>query len=1419
MDIAYADYIISKFSNFLDPFSLNDLSTERLCYPISYASEEVLKGLQGISKGKDAEDDILLQQSLKKDLPDFENPFTYPTITDGAAYIIKNYSKEPLIQLVGMPITGKSSLLRKIALLAAQSFKSGRSSHLPLLVNSEIFIQQQVSSKMELIESCFSQYEEFEAFLREKFFEGQVILLLDELEKAGTLKNKVIQWLVALKTFVKVPLCVIASRYSGYIEVPQVPVLFLEIYPMKLQISMAQSMLSELQFERFVETTTCGSSFFSEFASTPYLFSLLLEMFRWGIVGTEENFSRGRLYLLSIKHLLAEFDTPQYWNALELLASDILIRDSKVFNLYELKNLEIEETWKDIKDLDLFIVQENNEKTFTPRSSEIDEDSFDIGIGEIRDTIIMKSFSIKDNTPKWVANSRDNYINYQIARTYIENDLFNTGDHESFRFLHLRLVEVLAAQYFLNQIEDSLLHTTSGFLMESSAFQRAFLNCFPHNFLFSRRYREVLLFFAGICSENIFENLIKYLLHKDALEYCYLAGKLLVERGFQPNHRPLINKFKQDKQELVKKNFLKGFCHPSSAVRSLCKAEALEAGFTESDLSMLINKNISSLLKNTHWLYLKHLVQFNKETNSYIIRAVFLRLLEVSLQILQNRPRPANNKVILHKVLASMFLSIFDKADLHALDLSFHSLSQSPVCEKVSEEATIRISFDKLKIPRNELALIEKLGNTQKITIATEELIQNSPGVDVVTSVRFLLLFGCSISRIHYALALRFEKFSEVFEKIGVLKALRMLGFVTQHTIDIPLLCLNDAGEVKLLAKEILQLLNIEKLKKHALALLMKDDSSAAKLLLALKALKFIRKTEVDEETVYILAQFIDHYCLELRFEAISSLYAILKTSKPIEHPGIRKILAAAPHVLKDRLCLLKYDPTLRIISAKCLTMLWVTLDKGRKETNCTSMHHILVKDHRSSSFIVGNATSVISILKDFFNRTQAEKEAAWICLKKIGQVFEEIEPIDAKFFIEEMKKVLGSQSAKEVQNVLDLLETAPITSEEQAEFALILLKPEIVFHPSHVDSICKLFSTWEVVDLLKHLDPSADQSGVLQKLNFLITGLEKCVLYNSESSISDYKSLVNWYKSLINQVAENMQWPSKLYPHCNQLLDISADPSFFVREESELSAADECLVPKVSLDSANSDPDEDPPDLNLIFELIKSGVRSDGLKYWVLWHLRNPSDIGEFLIAAESWKTISDLKKDFYNPQVENSLLKFINEHPDDIVNIVIDLKFKSDSFCLKILECMVKGLLKLENSCKALISCMELNTPTLLEEVYKLLWINSGDTSQLVFLSSSTAKVLKSIRILNDVQLTSVVKALNSTECSLLVQPLWEYLLGQVKQKPSYTIPIQALGVLENSNSWDCRFLLSRLKILGFLPVDQGQKDSGSSMSTKKL
>ena len=144
-------------------------------------------------------------------------------------------------------------------------------------------------------------------------------------------------------------------------------------------------------------------------------------------------------------------------------------------------------------------------------------------------------------------------------------------------------------------------------------------------------------------------------------EHCYLAEKLLKDRKYQPNHRPLFNKLKQDKFELAKKNFIKGFCHPSPFVQKICRKNALESGMNEFDLSLMIHQNIDYILKSSHWLYLDCLNQFNKDSNLNIIKSMQSRLLEVSISLLNSGNHPIVPKIMLHKDFLSMFLSIFEK--------------------------------------------------------------------------------------------------------------------------------------------------------------------------------------------------------------------------------------------------------------------------------------------------------------------------------------------------------------------------------------------------------------------------------------------------------------------------------------------------------------------------------------------------------------------------------------------------------------------------------------------------------------------------------------------------------------------------------------------------------------------------------------
>ena len=71
----------------------------------------------------------------------------------------------------------------------------------------------------------------------------------------------------------------------------------------------------------------------------------------------------------------------------------------------------------------------------------------------------------------------------------------------------------------------------------------------------------------------------------------------------------------------------------------------------------------------------------------------------------------------------------------------------------------------------------------------------------------------------------------------------------------------------------------------------------------------------------------------------------------------------------------------------------------------------------------------------------------------------------------------------------------------------------------------------------------------------------------------------------------------------------------------------------------------------------------------------------------------------------IETKLIKFLQDFPYETIKAAKRLKFKSDSFVLKMINFMAKGGLFMEDAYKTLTVCMELNTSIPLDELYKLL------------------------------------------------------------------------------------------------------------------
>ncbi|CAG9331970.1 unnamed protein product [Blepharisma stoltei] len=1457
MEISYANYLISRLSIFKDPFSSTEIQTEMLCYPISYLAEDQLKGLEcGLLQ--DIEDHQLIFDSLQKDLPKSEKlSYEHHFIADGAAHLLANSHRENFVFLLGTPKIGKSSLLRKIALLAAQNLKSNSNSPVPLLVNLKKVMEYEVSSMVQFMEACYSQLEEFEAFLRQKFFHGKIILLLDGLDEVKGQKKKVCEYVFkVIEMYSSLSLCVITSRFKGYIETKGAVVARMELIPLKLQISMAQYMLSELQFERFVSIVTEGSNFYSEFMSTPFFLSLFLDLFRWGEIGASENISRGILYSIGLRKLLGKSVTPDIFRFLELLATDILAKDIREFSFLDVQKLGFGDCWNAIKQMPIFIRVENDiiEKLSTGPLSDEEyyRDSIDAecGIGEVKDTPLFQA--LKGSTARLSSIQKsslikDRIFSMQSSKESLEREL-NCEALEYFRFLSLRFAEILSAHNLINQIEDLISQLAGAFLMESSAFQKAFNQCLPKNYLFSRKYREVVTLFASLCNENIFENFIKYLLAENTLEFCHIAERLLKERNQTHKFKHLINKLKQSKCELTKKQFVRNFSHPSSVVRRICRSEAIDNGIFEMEMQTLISRNFEASLRLSHWLALKQISAVCNDSSVRVTRILLNRVVDIAADMIQQANKSQSYKSIVLKVHLTLLLASFEKVDKSPSGKNSSSSCTTPpsnvsiapsaqeLFDKNTEESTIRISFDRMKIPRRDSVNLDRMGSTNKVISTLLEALRVCESIDVNLTVRSLILLGCSMSHMHSALAGRFFNLGDRCSKLDILQVLRDLGFVTQHTVDIPLLCIDYSKETKEKAKEILRLLNAGKLKKYAMNVLMKDESQPVKSILALRALGFASSFELDEEVVHFLVQFIDHYDLLFRLEALKSLYNLISATQGIntQDTQIRKILAAAPHVIRDRLKLPKYSSTMRIASLKCLIALWILLDKGREDNHICEMNHILVKEQLGTSFLVGSLESIMPILYEFLSSDiQEEIDAGWQCLIEIDPFSNNSNfPEVIKF----VKNVLLDSRIKTRKYALKLLVKTIPSLELKDETMKILIDLIPIFTSKEIELVAKIIFNWSEISSLKSIFPPLSSailpefathfSNIFHLIDTLGKVIDQEYGYISEipqtGSSSEFKQLNHQNKSIMNHITENLQSTLKSsIPKRNEFLDISGEPSFFKDD----SLQDMSIIEiddsenKTSLDSGSGDSDEKLPSVVLCYTILKSGIKSEAINHIVLKYLKKYDNIDEFCVAAEAWAIING-SKEFYQPQVEVALNNLIDDYPEKIAKAVIDLKFKSDSICNKLIVNLSSGTLKLDYTYKAILISMQLNSSAPLEELCRLaINYTNNDPQLLLFIHNQVSNTIEQFTINCDSQLKSLIICLSNNHCGLLVQPIWQYWTNRLSENPGYVLPEDIQIVLENSEDMDSKFLLRWARTLGILKVEFVGNESIISMPTRKM
>jgi hypothetical protein len=1487
----YLKTLHDSLASFTDPFSQTVISTDRLSYPITYLTSEQLRPISISDSLQDRDDDQLIELSLQQDLPRLEYTSTsHPYITDASAHILNNRNRDRFVIILGMPKIGKSWLLKKLALLAVQQARQDSAHPVPLLVPLKSICKFELNSKMDFIEACLGLYEEYEALLRGMLFQGKLMLLLDGLEDTGNIKERVLEWIKATLNFIPVPLCVLTSRFNGYIECSNAVVTRMELYPMKLQLCLAQEILSEMQYDKFADAITGTHPHFGEFASSPYLLSLLLDLFRCRLIGIDNFISRGKLYSLSMKHLLESSGrrvSPVVMKILEKLAFDMLARDMKDFSLLDVQRLGGGNYWNEIQSLPFFIKHELSQEISRISASNLGYDdeslriSVEAGIGEIKESIQLKLIreeEITGNFDKFnreltptVSSARDVFKTYQVARSFIkpgkEKSIHPAESIEIYRFIHLRFQELLATQHLLNTINDTILQSSGAFLMETAAFNKIFSTCLGNNILYCRGYREVLMLAASLCNNNVFENLLKYLFNTGNIESCHLAERMLKERSNSGQYRPYVNKLKQLKIELLKKLFLKGFSHPSSALRRLAQGDLIEAGISDAEMKGLVLRRYEKILKKKDWTYIRELNEWSKDISISLIRRITARLIEICTETLYKYSKKHSYNPILLNTLCNIFINSLEKpientqtpgtsvyAPPNTLNTTPFKPDSNTIERYTESESTLRISCERFNIHEPDYAIQEILGSSlPKLQNALLDILQACPAVDIYPIVKILLILKCSLCQLHTSLLSRFTVLTNKEDKIGVLNILKEMRFLSQYTIMIPLMLLDeDDREMAAQAKSILVTLNTTQLKIHAVNLLVKEDASTQKIMLAIKIMRYSSRSELDDDVIHLLVNFIDHHNLDLRLEALTSLYKLLKSfCKPVrsirrilQNVQIRKMLAAAPHILADRLKLSKYPIELRSISLKCVTILWVALDRDQEDKYTWDMAHILVKESLGSSYIVGSLKSMLLLLNSQLRYPEMKKEV-WECLLDMEPL--SLQDNEVKEDLWNMMERGMNDSSEDIKLIaLKMLRSTSVSNIPVNRFKETLAKMLLSSCSKVVKHSSKLMYRWNELELIRQKFPVVLTSGIsnvthdlfriLNNFQIVLSCLDTemsslCLdIYNTRESykLQQQKALHNQYKLLINYIAENLSSP---FLPCKdtgktEFLEISADPSFFKDDSgldfsisfTELDENVHSIPPKhISMESANTEVEEHPPDVYLCHFLLKAGVRTDSLIRWVFWYLKK-RDLKpwEYLMASEAYMMVNT----YYGvikSYVKEAIHALIRVCPETAARAVLNLKFVSDEIAKALLNAMFEGRLVSPSSHQAIATCIEISNLDILTQLHNALQFTHPTDSRLIkIVQSQSILIFERMQISKDDQLCNCIQYLSQHKCPILFTTIWSYLKSKLTENPNYRLSDISQSYLETSKTWEGAYLLSWCRILGLMTSETYIEDC-SSQSTK--
>lgn len=841
----YLNTIIKDSQKFKDPFSGKKLRQELIYYPIC-ANVPI----------------TLITSNISARLAfDYNLEYYSPTgislsvaskkiINEGTFHIINQNLTHVII--IGMYGIGKSNFLKQLLYFYAIQDQNCPNYKIPILVNvDELDFDSAASLRNSILKK-----------IPDKKKTSEIFLLIDGMaEKIG----------IFLHIFKEFAGCIFTSSYKQFLPLADFKVFSLEALPIPVQISRAQQELSSVSFLDFIGKITSGKCQFAEFCRMPYFISYFLANYE-----QLKALNKGNLYKSFIKTIMKRTDV---WKELEHLASELLEKEITVFGFHEVRALGHSTKWESLKDLAIF------EHSEPPQYFSLEIES-------------CSDIECEFNSYLMDFPSKDSVTEFNV-----------TKDCQMLRFCHIRLIETLAAMAILNKIEDSISSIRKSTYIETCEFQKVFSNAFSNNFLFSRKYQEVLVLFSQLCPDNLFENLIKFLISMNTIEHCYIADRLLKENN-QNNFQHLQNKIDFQKQDLYMKNFPQGLTHLSCTVRNICKGQL---GSINVSANALITEQISSILLNSNWLMLftcKQMIEFVNSEEVYSSVTQQISLLLEAIQAHSSSPCTYFN------VLLRIFVKCIEKNRQGGST----TYSPSKTDEIMLDENTMRISLENIRICRGV--------NTESATIYSRlekgllEILKRTKGVDLKVAIKALLCSNSKKKTIRCSLVQRSVVFPD--EKGKILESLLFLDCSDEETIGFVLMCYQDK-DLKIKAKEILKTVDIIKLKEISSTLVLNKKNEGV------LGYSFCCRYEIDNEILEELLCCIDDSDTYLSFLSVISLINILKPVNFISSQRTLNLLSPLAEIVMDRLQLIKNISEISIFYVKGAALIYNLLGELEK--------------------------------------------------------------------------------------------------------------------------------------------------------------------------------------------------------------------------------------------------------------------------------------------------------------------------------------------------------------------------------------------------------------------------------------------------------------------------------------------------------